>query len=122
VLVERALYLAGIKGYQTPGGEERWKVPSALWYSGRREVRPDVVMDITPVIEAKRAAINAHKSQFMREPGSAETPLNSPDFLDAVEARARVAGIRIGVRFAEAFALVGSLGVKDLRAFGGGGS
>ena len=121
VLIARALYLAGIRGYATPGGEGSWKPSAVLVYSGRREVRPDVVVDITDVLETKRAAIDAHATQFGRAPGAAETPLNAPDFLSAVESRDRVAGLRIGVRFGEAFQLMAPLGLSDLTIFRGGG-
>jgi len=121
VLIARALYLAGIKGYVTAGADEPWKPSAALVYSGRKEVRPDVVVDITNAFEAKRAAIAAHVTQFGRAPGAAETPLNAPDFLSAVEARDRVAGLGIGVRYGEAFQLTAPLGLSDLTVFRRGG-
>jgi len=121
VLITRALYLAGIRGYATAGGQEPWKPSAVLLYSGRREVRPDVVVDITERFDTKRAAIDAHATQFGRSPGAAQTPLNAPDFLAAVEARDRVAGLRIGVRFGEAFQLVSPLGLSDLSVFLGSG-
>ena len=119
VLISRSLYLSGIRGYETAGGEAPWKPSAALVYSGRKEVRPDVVVDITEVFERKRAAIDAHRSQFGRAPGAGDTPLNTPDFLDAVEARDRVAGQRVGVRFAEAFQLMSPMRLSDLSVFAG---
>jgi len=122
VLIERAVYLAGVAGYRTPGAAGPWKPSAVLRYSGRREVRPDVVVDISETFERRRAAIDAHESQFKRGEGGAETPLNAPDFLGAVEGRARVAGARIGVRYGEAFELTAPLALGDLSVFAGGGN
>jgi bacillithiol biosynthesis deacetylase BshB1 len=98
-LVQRAVYLAGIAGY--PGGQA-WRVPSVLVYSGRNEVRPDLIVDTSHTFARKRDAILAHATQFGAGDDRARTPLNHPDFLSAIEARDRVCGQRIGVRYGEA--------------------
>lgn len=120
-LIERALYLAGVSGFAAPGGEAAWRPSAALRYPGRREVRPDVVVDVTATFEHRRAAIDAHASQFQRRTGGADTPLNAPDFLDALEGRARVAGQRVGARYGEAFELLSPIALEDLSVFAGGG-
>lgn len=112
-LVEHALYLAGIHGYDR-GGSEAWRVERWLAYSGRRPVRADVVVDITPVYEAKRRAIAAHRTQFEASEGSVATPLNVPDFLSVVEARDSVHGRMIGVRWGEAYQSPRPVGLGDL--------
>jgi LmbE family N-acetylglucosaminyl deacetylase len=84
-------------------------------------VRPDLIVDITGTFDRRRAAIDAHASQFRRGADAKATPLNAPDFLEAVDARARVAGQRIGVRYGEAFELTAPMALTDLSAFAGRG-
>ncbi len=120
-LVERALYLAGIHGY-VAGEDAAWKTPLALAYSGRREVRADVVVDTSRVHEARQRAIESHATQFGDREGARPTPLNAPDFLAVVEARDRRHGHLIGVRFGEAFQSAGPLplaNLETLATFGG---
>jgi LmbE family N-acetylglucosaminyl deacetylase len=113
-LIERALYLAGVKGYATAAGERKWTFAQGLVYPGRRDVRPDVIVDVGETFEKKLDAVRAHRSQFFATAGAEPTPLNRPGFLDAVEARAVATGARIGVRYGEPFALVYPLAVRDL--------
>lgn len=114
LLVERALYLAAVHGYGAP--DSAWKTPIALVYSGRREVRPDVVVDVTAVFETRRAAIDAHATQFGRDATAKPTPLNAPGFQDVVEARCRIVGHLIGVTWGEAFQTARPVPARDLAA------
>jgi bacillithiol biosynthesis deacetylase BshB1 len=110
-LVARSLYLAGIHGFDRSA--PAWKVPAALVYSGRRQVRPDVVVDVTGVYDVKRRAIEAHASQFAAQEEALPTPLNAPGFLSVVEARDRHVGYLAGVEYGEAFQLVEPACVSD---------
>jgi bacillithiol biosynthesis deacetylase BshB1 len=115
VLIERALYLAGIHGYRTGGRPvERWVGRAALVYPGRRDLEPDLIVDVSEVHETKMSAIRAHRSQFEAGAKYTDTPLNRPGFLESVEARALWNGHRIGVRFGEPFRSLGMIGIKDL--------
>ena len=116
VLTRHAVFLANVNGYQTPGGGgmlERWKVPRSLVYPGRRDVRADVVVDVTAVYDTKLAAIRAHGSQIGVDAGSLATPLTDPRFLGVVDARDRLAGRRIGVTHGEAFELLAPVALDD---------
>jgi len=113
-LIERAIYLAGIHGYPTGAGESRWMVPNGLIYPGRRDLDPDLVVDVSDAFETKLDSIRAHRSQFDAHDGAAETPLNRPEFLAVVESRAVAAGYRIGARYGEPFKLLRPLAVDDL--------
>lgn len=115
VLIERALYFAGIHGYDAEG--EAWKTPLALVYSGRREVRPDLVVDITDVHDVKRRAIEAHASQFGARDGARSTPINAPGFLSVIEARDRRLGQMIAATYGEAFHALAPLRVSDVGVF-----
>jgi bacillithiol biosynthesis deacetylase BshB1 len=112
-LIERAIYLAGVYGYKAGGNEPSWSPRNGLIYPGRRELEPDVVVDVSDTFATKMDAIRAHRTQFSTFAGARETPLNRPGFLAAVEARAVGAGYRIGVRYGEAFKLLRPIAIED---------
>ncbi len=114
-LIERALYFAGVHGYST--GTETWVVGKGLVYMGRLEFEPDIILDVTPTYAVKIQAVEAHRSQFIREEGRKPTPINSPDFLPFVEARSRHYGYRIGARYGEPFQLLKAIPLKDFGTF-----
>lgn len=113
VLIERALYFSGIHGYATGEGGPHWKVGNGMIYPGRRDLEPDIVVDISGTFDTKMASIKAHRTQFAVFEGARETPLNRPGFLGAVEARATAAGHRVGVRYGEPFKLLNPVAVQD---------
>jgi len=122
-LVQRALFLSNVNGYVTEAGgsrQERWQVGRALVYSERREVTPDVVVDITAHYETKLAAIRAHTTQVGGGEGRLATRLNDATFFGGIEGRALVAGRRVGVRYGEAFALLAPLHIESLDFFAPG--
>ncbi len=119
LLSRHALFLANVNGYVTEENgrrQERWRVPRALVYAGRKEVRPDVVVDVTSVHETKFAAIRAHQSQIGGDAGALATPLTDPRFLPVIESRDRLAGRRVGATFGEAFELLAPLALSDFTA------
>jgi N-acetylglucosamine malate deacetylase 1 len=116
VLSQHAVFLSDVNGYPTEDGgrrQERWRVERALIYGGRRDVRPDVVVDVTSVHEIKFAAIRAHASQVGGGKDALKTPLTDPRFLSGVEASGRLAGRRIGATYGEAFELVAPIALAD---------
>ncbi|MDH4038746.1 MAG: bacillithiol biosynthesis deacetylase BshB1 [Candidatus Krumholzibacteria bacterium] len=117
LLARHAIFLANVNGYATDGAggkQVRWKVARALVYPGRREVRPDAVVDVTAYYETKMSAIRAHASQVTAASGSLPTPLTDPRFLGVVDARDRLAGRTIGVTHGEAFELLAPVALDDL--------
>jgi bacillithiol biosynthesis deacetylase BshB1 len=117
LLIQRALFLANVNGYATEiegKGQERWNVGRALVYSGRREIRPDLVVDITAHFETKLASVRAHATQVGAGKGRLATRLNDATFFGSIEGRALVAGRRIGATYGEAFQLLDPLGVSSL--------
>ena len=119
-LIQRAMFLSNVNGYLTEREgkrQERWSVGRALVYSGRREVRPDVVVDITDHFETKLASVRAHASQIGSNKGALSTPLTDPRLFGSIEGRALVAGRRVGVTYGEAFQLLAPLRLPDLHFF-----
>ena len=123
VLIQRAVFLSNVNGYVTRRDgvrQERWSVERALLYSGRREVRPDVVVDITEHYQTKLSSVRAHATQIGAVEGALDTPLTDPNFFGAIEGRALVAGRRVGVVHGEAFQLLAPLRLANLGAIAPG--
>jgi N-acetylglucosamine malate deacetylase 1 len=101
-LVTDATYYAGLRKLETAHTAHRPQ--QTVYFSTFDPHDPDFVVDVTPYIETRRAAMRAFESQF-HTPGSAEpqTILSQRDFLDMVESRARQHGALIGVEFGEGF-------------------
>jgi bacillithiol biosynthesis deacetylase BshB1 len=115
VLVQRALYLAGIYGY---GSDDAHKVRHVLVYAGRSEIQASgFVVDITSVMDRKMKAIAAHATQFGAGKDRRGTPLNSPEFLPFIEARARVYGRQILARYGEPFQATGPVKLSGFDIF-----
>ena len=111
-LVVRACYFAGLARYEAPG--ERHRPERLLFALYRGDVRAQLVVDVSPVWERRRAAIAAHRSQLDPARGPS-TYLTAPGFLAAIEARARNFGTLIGVVYGEGYRGRGPLAVSDAR-------
>ncbi|WP_462250342.1 bacillithiol biosynthesis deacetylase BshB1 [Ekhidna sp.] len=117
-LVETACFIAGLKAVTTKweGDDQIAYRPERLYFSIQSIAHePDILIDISEVIEERREAINAFKSQFY-DPNSSEpeTYISSKGFMSMLESRTREWGQRIGVEYAEGFKVKHFLGVKSL--------
>ncbi len=121
-LVRDAFFLSGLRMIETTdeqGNQQEAYRPKHLFhYMQNNYLKPDFVVDISPVYELRKMAIKAYKSQFY-DPLSQEpiTHIARPEFLLAMDARAREMGHAIGVEFGEGFISNGTLGVADLGMF-----
>lgn len=102
-LVRRAAVFAGLARHSASGSPHRPDL--LLFYPSSRENlgSPVVVIDVSSTIELKMQALACYKSQFVRAPGGASTPLNAEGFLERVRSRAAAVGVTIGVAYGEAF-------------------
>lgn len=101
-LVTDAAYYAGTRKLETNHPAHR---PQQTVYFSTFDSRlPEFLVDVSDVIDTRRAAMRAFESQFHRD-GSTEPPtiLAQKQFLDVIEARAREFGMMINVEFAEGF-------------------
>jgi bacillithiol biosynthesis deacetylase BshB1 len=118
-LVTDASYYAGTRKLEREHPAHR---PQQTIYFSTFDVQPPhFLVDVTAVIETRRAAMRAFESQF-HKPGSSEpqTMLAQKSFLESLDARARVFGAMIGVEFAEGFLSRHPPRIDDLpRAFEG---
>jgi bacillithiol biosynthesis deacetylase BshB1 len=101
-LVTDAGFYAGLRKIETTHPAHRPQ--QTIYFPTGHSHEPDFVVDITPVIETRRAAILAFASQFHSEGSSEpETMLSQKIFLDVIEARARHFGFLVGAEFGEGF-------------------
>ncbi len=117
-LVETACFIAGLKAVKTSyeGMKQEAIRPEKLYFSIQSIAsKPDILVDISDVMEERRAAVNAFKSQF-HDPNSdePETYISSKGFMTMLESRTREFGQRIGVEHAEGFNVKHFMGVKSL--------
>ncbi len=113
-LVDRAWYLAGLRQYDDEGAPHR--AEGRYYFASRIGFTPTFVVDVSPCWEEKRRAILAHGSQVARGDESTATPLNAPDFMARIEARARHYGGQIGARYGEPFRSTEPIGFRSLTA------
>ena len=101
-LVTDCAFYAGLRKVETKHPAHRPQM--TIHFSTNLVQEADFVVDVTSVIEIRRAAIRCFESQFHR-PDSAEpqTMLSQMSFLDAMDGRARHYGFLIGVEFGEGF-------------------
>lgn len=116
-----ACFLSGLRQVKTRGDDgseqEKWRPKMLLHYIQDRFYEPDIIVDVSHVWEQRTEAIKAYRTQFMPD-GSADpqTYISSPDFMEALTARARLLGKRIGVKYAEGFVSKKDIGIKSLDA------
>jgi bacillithiol biosynthesis deacetylase BshB1 len=114
-----ACFFSGLRQVKTTGDDgqeqEKWRPKLLLHYIQDRFYEPDLITDVTEVWEQRMAAIRAYKTQFY-DPNSDEPQsyLSSPECIEALTARARLLGKRIGVKYGEGFLSKKSIGIKDL--------
>ena len=102
VLVEEAVFSAGIKKYHTEQNDAPHRVGKVYFYMINGFHAPDFVVDISPYMETKIRALNAYKSQFEKTAQSYQTPLVN-GYIETVEAREKIFGKQVGVSYAEGF-------------------
>ena len=120
-LIYDACFLSGLRQVKTQDSDgseqEHWRPRYVLQYLQDRFYEPDFVVDVTEVWEQRMESIKAYKTQF-HDPntGGPQTYISSPQFMEAVVARARLLGKRIGVPFAEGFLSKKTVGIRSLDA------
>lgn len=120
-LIEEAAFLAGLAKIETHDEkgalQPKWRPRYVLQYIQDRLHEPDLVIDISDVFEQKMQSVEAYATQFFSdaaEAGGPQTYISTPDFREAIVARARLMGKRIGVKYAEGFRSQKSIGLDTL--------
>ena len=110
-LLMDSVFLAGLRRYDVEG--EAHRTGSVVQYMERRAFEPDLLVDVSAVIEQKRQALLCYRSQFQRDEGATPTNINAAGFLDWVIARNRHYGGLAGCESAEPFASTEPLLLND---------
>lgn len=117
-LVLDACFYAGLSKIVTENAgatQAPWRPKAVYHYIQDEYLPPDFVVDITPHFSKKMEAILAFRSQFYDPNGEQpNTPISGKDFLDFIEAKARVFGRSIQAEYAEGFVCARTPGVRDL--------
>lgn len=114
-----ACFYSGLEKIQTVDNQgflqKKWRPRAVYHYIQDKHLTPDFVVDITPFFRKKMEAVLAFSSQFY-DPGGEQpnTPISGKDFIDFMEAKARVFGRPIHVEFAEGFIFSRTPGVRSL--------
>ncbi|MCG9911883.1 MAG: bacillithiol biosynthesis deacetylase BshB1 [Flavobacteriales bacterium] len=117
-LVVEAAFLSGLRKIETQENgttQEAWRPKAVYRYVQFYDLQPSFLVDISPVMDEKIAAYQAHKSQFY-DPQSQEpaTLISQPGFLENIKGRARYFGQYIHAEYAEGFIADNYLGVNSL--------
>ncbi|MBI5373668.1 MAG: bacillithiol biosynthesis deacetylase BshB1 [Sphingobacteriales bacterium] len=122
-LITESCFLSGLAKVETTDEagtpQQKWRPAYVLQYIQDWYHEPDFLVDISAVFEQRMKAIEAYTTQFYNGQGSNEGPetyISKPGFLEAVIARARMFGKRIGVDYAEGFLSEKKLGIRTLDA------
>jgi N-acetylglucosamine malate deacetylase 1 len=121
-LVATSAFLSGLSKIETVDEhgqpQERWRPKHVLHYIQDRDHEPDLIVDISASFEQRMEAIKAYTTQFHTGPEGeqgVQTYISSPDFLEAIIARSRLMGKRIGVKYGEGFISTKSIGIANLQ-------
>ncbi len=120
-LISDACFLSGLAKIETLDDkgvqQEKWRPRYFLQYMQDWYHEPDLLIDVSDVVETKMKSIDAYVTQFHtggREAGGPQTYISTPDFKESLLARMRMMGKRIGVKYAEAFITQKHIGLSNL--------
>ncbi len=94
--------------------QEPWRPKINLNYQQWNDFQPDVIIDISEFIEIKKEAILAFKSQVLKDPKAKSTKINSNDFIESINYRAKNFGRLIDKDYAEAFQSRRNIAVNNI--------
>lgn len=111
-IVRKAAFLSGVAKYDA--ATEPWRPARVLYYMSHTLVEAQLLVDISPFFEEKRAAAMCYRSQFFAaDSAERETYISRPEFWTWWEARHAHFGNPIGARYAEAFHLDGPVPTRN---------
>jgi bacillithiol biosynthesis deacetylase BshB1 len=96
-----ACFLSGLARYETGLPPHRpFKIVYASLYA---DVRPSFIVDVTPFIEQRHAALMAYKSQYANQAAGSALFVPEEEIRERTFAEARHYGLLAGVRYGEPF-------------------
>lgn len=106
-LVSDACFLSGLRKIETiKDGEnqEAWRPKHVYHYIQWKNLKPDVVVDISGYMDKKVESVLAYKTQFYDQNSEEpQTPISSSNFFESITYRARDLGRLINTEHAEGY-------------------
>ena len=119
VLVKESAFYSGLDKIETQHEgslQESFRPKRTLYYVARYEFKPSFIVDVSEFFEKKMTAVKAYGSQFHNSDYQSDEPetfISRPEFLEAIEARAKHYGSLIDALYGEAFLSKENLSVQD---------
>lgn len=115
LLGEKAAFFAKIQRFSENITLPAHQPTLVMYYMLHTEFSPSFVLDISEEFNKRLESICAHTSQFFLKKGNKYTKqYHNKDFMDFFEARCRVYGYKIGVKYGEPFLIKGYLGLRNI--------
>ncbi len=117
-LVSDSCFLSGLTALKTSvegTAQTEWRPKWVYHFIQDRYIRPDFILDVSSQWEVKMDAVRAYKTQFYtgKDDDGPVTPISSPEFIHALEARGREYGRLIHAKYGEGFTAERVVGVND---------
>lgn len=122
-LISESCFYSGLQKVITYDDEaqpqDRWRPDAVYHYIQDRNLKPDLVVDITDYIDKKQELILAFRSQFYLPEAQEyaqelDSPISGKDFMDFLRSKAASYGRAAGFTFAEGFTVERTPGIEDL--------
>lgn len=110
-LLERAIFLAGLRRFESEPPSEPFRPRQVLHYAQRHRMTPSFVVDTSAAWTRKLEAIRCHASQVGGD--GVPTLIGSPGAIEAIEARDRWYGSHVGTSHGEPLRCVATPGLVD---------
>ena len=114
-LSRSAVYQAGLR--KINDGQEIYRPATVLFYMLHRIFIPSFVVDISPDMETKMAALHVYQSQFFNPDQQENTYISRPEFLESLVTRARFYGQQINCQYGEPYFFDGTLKIDNVLDF-----
>lgn len=117
-LIADACFLSGLRKIETTKQgqlQAAWRPKRVFHMIQDRMHEPNIIVDISTVMEQKMDAIRCYKSQFHQaQSDEPMTYIATAEFLEQIRYRDALLGKRIGTQYAEGFVCLNTPGIDDL--------
>ena len=111
-LIKECAFLSGLVRWETD--QEPWRAERVLYYMSHTQFEPDLIVDISDVMEQKKAAAESYRSQFHQSDSKERsTFISDQKFWHWWEGRAAHWGHLIGVAYGEPFCTNGPVPTRN---------
>lgn len=113
-----ACFLSGLMKIETifEGEKQKaWRPKNVYHYIQWKNLKPDILVDVSGFMDKKMQAIKAYQSQFFdKDSSEPDTPISDSNFFESITYRAQDLGRLVGVEHAEGFTVDRLMAVDSL--------